>query len=144
MGLPPEIERLLRKGRRRILQLQALAILGTFILGPGILSLSWTEMGLDTPALWILRIFGLLVSLLCVGIVLETLGKLRNYRAIEQAIQEGWEQEISLSLDVAPFRGAILPKLRARLASGRQESYLLSEQEAAAILDEWRKRSLQG
>ncbi len=141
MAIPEPVRTLLAKGRRNILRLQALGLFSYALFGSGLLGLSFLDINLETPALWIVRVLGTVSILLLFLAAAETWGKLRNFQSIENAIRDGPREGIHVTLDDAPFRGVKIPKVRIQLSSGQKGVYLLDEHEAVAVLEYFRKEN---
>ena len=139
MAIPEPVRIRLAKGRRNILRLQALGLFSYVLFGPGLLGLSFLEINLETPALWILRVLGVISTILMFLTAAETRGKLRNYLSIENALRDEPTGEIRATLDDTPFRGVVIPKVWIQLSSGTKAVYLLDEREAAAVVEYFRQ-----
>jgi hypothetical protein len=139
MDLPEPVENALDRGRRNVLRLQALSLLGYFLFGPGLLLLSLDPVGLPPPARWVLRGLGGFVTLLMIAAAAQTYLRLRAYRAVADALRNGSAASIQADLDMTPFRRVVIPKVRLRLADRQVALYLLDERSAAALVEHFRK-----
>ena len=134
MPVPHNIDAILYNARREILQSQLVAALVGSLLGPGCLIFSVLPLNALPEYLTTLRVAGVIVTLLLMGLFFETRRRLRRFARIDQVIRDDPKQIEQAYMMRDRTTSSSSAKVHIELQDGTTENLPLIQHEARVLL----------